>query len=102
MTSGKLPATLIPGDGIGPEIVQSAIEILDALGQPFDWDVQQGGLAAIEDGQRPVFASHLAELEAGAVPVGQLAGFNYSRGRREHITFYRVTPAQQVTEPPSE
>jgi hypothetical protein len=25
-TSGKLPATLIPGDGIGPEIVKSAVE----------------------------------------------------------------------------
>ena len=31
-TSGKLPATLIPGDGIGPEIVKSAVDILEALG----------------------------------------------------------------------
>ena len=33
--SGKIPATLIPGDGIGPEIVKSAVDILDALGSPF-------------------------------------------------------------------
>src|SRR3954464_1370629 len=45
----KLPATLIPGDGIGPEIVKSAVDILDALGSPFEWDVRQGGLAAIEE-----------------------------------------------------
>src|SRR4249920_3044619 len=29
----KLPATLIPGDGIGPEIVKSAVDILEALGR---------------------------------------------------------------------
>jgi len=28
----SIPATLIPGDGIGPEIVEAVIEILDALG----------------------------------------------------------------------
>ena len=38
----KLPATLIPGDGIGPEIVNSAIDILEALGSPFEWDIRQG------------------------------------------------------------
>ncbi|HWA88942.1 MAG TPA: glycosyltransferase family 39 protein [Rhizomicrobium sp.] len=62
----------------------------------------QGGLAAIEDGQRPVFAAHLAELEASAVPVGALEGFNYSRGRPIRITLYRVTPTAMVTSPPEE
>ena len=42
-----IPATLIPGDGIGPEIVASVRAILDALGSPFDWDEQPAGLAAI-------------------------------------------------------
>ena len=42
-----IPATLIPGDGIGPEIMDAVVRVLDALGRPFDWDVQQGGLAAI-------------------------------------------------------
>src|SRR6202161_3657791 len=53
-TSGKLPATLIPGDGIGPEIVKSAVNILEALGSPFEWDVRQGGLAAIEESHDPL------------------------------------------------
>ena len=44
----SIPATLIPGDGIGPEIVDAAVTILDALGAPFVWDVQQAGLASIE------------------------------------------------------
>ena len=31
----KIPATLIPGDGIGPEIVEAVVQVLDALGAPF-------------------------------------------------------------------
>src|SRR3954465_1716671 len=50
----KRPATLIPGDGIGPEIVKSAVDILEALGSPFEWDIQQGGLAAIEESGDPL------------------------------------------------
>jgi isocitrate dehydrogenase (NAD+) len=42
----SIPATLVPGDGIGPEISAAVVEILDALGKPFAWDVQEGGMAA--------------------------------------------------------
>lgn len=48
MTPESIPATLIPGDGIGPEISAAVVEILDALGKPFAWDHQQGGVAAAE------------------------------------------------------
>ena len=50
MTSQPIPATLIPGDGIGPEITAAVVEILDALGKPFVWDVQQGGMAVEKSG----------------------------------------------------
>ena len=50
----KLPATLIPGDGIGPEIVKSAVDILEALGSPFEWEIRQGGLAAIGESHDPL------------------------------------------------
>ena len=43
-----IPATLVPGDGIGPEITHAVTSVLDALHAPFEWDVQQGGLAGIE------------------------------------------------------
>ncbi len=49
-----IPATLIPGDGIGPEIMEATVEILDALGAPFDWDVQQAGMAAVESSGDPL------------------------------------------------
>ncbi|HYK81750.1 MAG TPA: isocitrate/isopropylmalate family dehydrogenase [Gemmatimonadales bacterium] len=41
-------ATLIAGDGIGPEITQATLRVLDALGCTFDWDEQYGGMSAIE------------------------------------------------------
>ncbi len=43
----QIEATLIPGDGIGPEVADAVVRVLAALGEPFRWDVQQGGLAGI-------------------------------------------------------
>ena len=40
--------TLIPGDGIGPEITSATVRVLEATGVDIEWDVQQGGMAAIE------------------------------------------------------
>jgi 4-amino-4-deoxy-L-arabinose transferase-like glycosyltransferase len=67
-----------------------------------DFSAAQGGLVAVEDGQRPRFLAHLAEMEADAKPIDAISGFNYSRGRPVHITLYRVTPARQITTPPQE
>ena len=53
--SGKIPATLIPGDGIGPEIMEAVTRILDALGSPFEWDVQQGGMAGHQESRERYF-----------------------------------------------
>jgi isocitrate dehydrogenase (NAD+) len=35
--------TLIPGDGIGPEVCEAARRALEATGVPFEWDVQEMG-----------------------------------------------------------
>ena len=40
----SIPATLIPGDGIGPEIIDATVAALDALGAPFQWDTQPAGM----------------------------------------------------------
>ncbi|OUI88768.1 isocitrate dehydrogenase [Acetobacter sp. DmW_043] len=46
--SKTIPATLIPGDGIGPEIMDSVVEILDTVGAPFVWDKQLAGMAGVD------------------------------------------------------
>jgi 4-amino-4-deoxy-L-arabinose transferase-like glycosyltransferase len=53
----------------------------------------QGGLAVVEDHERSDFLQALHSRHARETPVDQLSGFNYSRGREEHITVYRITPA---------
>jgi isocitrate dehydrogenase (NAD+) len=35
--------TLIPGDGIGPELAEATRRVLDASGVEFDWEVQDAG-----------------------------------------------------------
>ncbi len=42
-----IPATLLPGDGIGPEIVDATLAALDALKAPFVWDRQIAGLGGV-------------------------------------------------------
>ena len=40
--------TVIPGDGIGPEIMDATIRVLEATGVDFDWDYREAGLDAAE------------------------------------------------------
>ena len=47
-------ATLIPGDGVGPEITAATLQVLDALGVTFDWDEEYGGMAAVEKAGTPL------------------------------------------------
>jgi isocitrate dehydrogenase (NAD+) len=53
MTS-PIPATLIPGDGIGPEIVDATLKVLEALEAPFQWDWQVAGLAGVQAAGDPL------------------------------------------------
>src|SRR3954465_14739619 len=39
--------TLIPGDGIGPELARAATTVLEASGVAFEWEVQDAGEAVI-------------------------------------------------------
>jgi isocitrate dehydrogenase (NAD+) len=39
--------TLIPGDGIGPEVVSAAVRVLTATGVEFQWETQIAGASAI-------------------------------------------------------
>ncbi|MBA3364062.1 MAG: isocitrate/isopropylmalate dehydrogenase family protein, partial [Actinobacteria bacterium] len=40
--------TLIPGDGIGPEVVEAARRVVEATGVEVRWDVEEIGLRAFE------------------------------------------------------
>ena len=42
-----IPATLIPGDGIGPAITDATIRVLEAAGAEFEWDRQVAGASGV-------------------------------------------------------
>ena len=46
--------TLIPGDGIGPELASAARQVLEATGIAFEWDVQEAGEATIASQGTPL------------------------------------------------
>jgi isocitrate dehydrogenase len=48
--SRRKEVTLIPGDGIGPECVESARKIIEATKVPIQWDVQHAGASIFKQG----------------------------------------------------
>jgi len=40
--------TLIPGDGIGPEVTEATRRVLESIGIRFNWEYQQAGMIAYE------------------------------------------------------
>jgi isocitrate dehydrogenase (NAD+) len=46
--SGTHTITLIPGDGIGPEVTDAVLRVLDATGVSFTWERHEAGIAAFE------------------------------------------------------
>ena len=102
--SDLIPATLIPGDGIGPEIVDAVRLVLDALGAPFAWEVKQGGMAAIAQAGDPLPADTLESIRRTRLalkgplttPVG--GGFRSInvRLREEFGLFANVRPVRTI------
>ena len=45
----KYRATLIKGDGIGPEVTEATVEILAAAGAPIEWEEAPAGQVAVEE-----------------------------------------------------
>jgi isocitrate dehydrogenase len=45
-----IPVTLIPGDGIGPEVVTAARRIIEATGAPIVWDEHRAGAEVFREG----------------------------------------------------
>src|SRR5213082_3362772 len=48
-SSLALPATLIRGDGIGPEIMDATLAVLETLGAPFAWEIHKAGMEAMQE-----------------------------------------------------
>jgi isocitrate dehydrogenase (NAD+) len=100
----KIPATLIPGDGIGPEVADATLEVLEAAGAPFEWETHTAGIAGVKACGDPLPPETLASIRKTrlalkgplATPVG--GGFRSSNVRlREEFTLYaNLRPARTL------
>ncbi|HSK94029.1 MAG TPA: isocitrate/isopropylmalate dehydrogenase family protein [Candidatus Angelobacter sp.] len=96
--------TLIPGDGIGPELADATRGVLEATGIDFAWDVQEAGEATIATEGTPLPERVLDSIRANGVaikgpittPVG--SGFrSVNVGLRQALELYaNVRPARSM------
>ena len=61
--------TLIPGDGVGPEITEATRRVLEATGVRFDWEVVNAGAGVIEKEGTPLPDSVLASIRKNRVAL---------------------------------
>jgi isocitrate dehydrogenase (NAD+) len=61
--------TLIPGDGIGPEVTGAAVRILDAAGVKIDWEVTNAGAEAFEKYKEYIPKELTASIERTGVGI---------------------------------
>lgn len=61
--------TMIPGDGIGPEIMDAARRVWEATGVAFDWDIQQAGSEQMDRTGTPLPDSVLDSIRRNGVAI---------------------------------
>ena len=61
--------TLIPGDGVGPEVSEATRRVLEATGVEFDWDVQNAGLGVMEKYGTPMPDHVLESIRRNKVAI---------------------------------
>jgi isocitrate dehydrogenase (NAD+) len=96
--------TLIPGDGIGPELAEATRRVLDASGVAFEWEVVEAGEATIATQGTPLPESVLDSIRRNKValkgpittPVG--SGFrSVNVGLRQALNLYaNLRPARSM------
>jgi isocitrate dehydrogenase (NAD+) len=97
--------TLIPGDGIGPEVAAATCVVLDATGIGFEWDEQPAGIAALESNGDVLPESTLMSIRQNRVglkgpittPIG--TGFrSVNVGLRQALDLYaNLRPGKTIS-----
>lgn len=74
--------TLIPGDGIGPEVSAAAREVVDATGVKITWEEQEGGAAAQERYGNPCPDELLQSIQRNRIALKGPIGTPIGKGFR--------------------
>jgi isocitrate dehydrogenase (NAD+) len=104
MPSEPIPATLIPGDGIGQEITDATLAALEALEIKFDWDIQTAGLRGVQTAGDPLPQATLGSIRRtrlalkGPLETPSGGGYRSSNVRlREEFKLYaNLRPSKTI------
>ncbi len=96
--------TLIPGDGIGPEITEQTVRAVEATGISFSWDEQIAGMATVAAHEEPLPEATLASIRKRRVglkgPLTTPVGDGYRSVnvalRKEFELYANVRPAVTI------
>ncbi|MEZ4585264.1 MAG: isocitrate/isopropylmalate dehydrogenase family protein [Gemmatimonadales bacterium] len=96
--------TLLPGDGIGPEITAATVKVLEATGVAFDWDERLAGMAAVDAVGNPIPDDTLESIHTNRValkgPLTTPVGSGYRSVnvalRKEFELYANVRPAKTI------
>jgi len=99
-----VPCTLIPGDGIGPDITDATVRILEAAGALFEWDRRLAGMAAVAKFDDPMPDETIEAIEKTGLalkgPLETPIGGGYRSVnvalRRTFDLYANVRPARSV------
>ena len=98
----RAPVTLIPGDGVGPEVIGAAVAVVDATGVKIDWQHQFAGAAGVKRYGSPAPDQLLESLRQTGValkgPLETQVGEGYRSInvylRRELNLYANIRPTQ--------
>jgi isocitrate dehydrogenase (NAD+) len=101
--------TLLRGDGIGPEIADATLRILECAGAKLSWDEQIAGLTAVEKERNPLPQRTIDSIEKNRLalkgPLATPKGEGYRSvnvALRQHFDLYaNVRPARSIAGVPS-
>lgn len=96
--------TLIPGDGIGPEISDAVVKIIEKAGAQIEWDVQNAGADVAEIEGDPLPASVIASIKKNkaalkapvTTPIGKGFRSVNVRLRKELDLYANLRPCKNI------
>src|SRR3989304_2869747 len=96
--------TLIPGDGIGPEITEAATRVLEKTGIGFEWEAHEAGIRAYEKTGNPLPPVLLESIRKNKVafkgPLTTLVGEGFQSAnvtlRKELDLYTNLRPVRSI------
>jgi len=96
--------TLIPGDGIGPEVTEAAVRVVEAVGAPIDWEPVEAGAEVVSKYGTPVPEGVLNSIRKNGIalkgPIGTPIGGGFRSAnvelRQALDLFASVRPVRNV------